>query len=412
MLSRVGFDKQVRQALENLYDFVRLQNLDLTKALSSGSGQSIDRSVRQLRTEILDAIEQLKPIDNVSPRAKERRPYMLLYGRYVQGMSTTELVEELMISIRQLRREHKRALQAIADLMWDKLSGQLAIEAPDELSEPPLAPAERREAAEVEAEQLISQAKIEDVSLSALVDGILTTLGPVAAKHNIPLLNQLPDKLSPVRADRVILRQALFELISNAISRTGAGQVTIEGIVTCEVSLSITAIGNLQTDTRTGISLEVSQRLIASLGGYVEIVDKSEQWQATIHLPLAVDIPILVMDDNAGMVELFRRYLAKWPYQLVEVHTAEQAIEQAREIHPKLIVLDIMMPHQDGWEVLQHLRNVPETKDVPIVICSVLNEPEIAATLGASDYLPKPVTQDALLTMVEQWCGAPPESVG
>ena len=80
---------------------------------------------------------------------------------------------------------------------------------------------------------------------------------------------------------------------------------------------------------------------------------------------------------------------------------------EARRTPLELIVLDIMMPEQDGWEVLQRLRATPETRDLPILVCSVLNEPEIAQALGASDYLIKPVTQDALLTKVERWCRRP-----
>jgi Amt family ammonium transporter len=75
-------------------------------------------------------------------------------------------------------------------------------------------------------------------------------------------------------------------------------------------------------------------------------------------------------------------------------------------------MLVIMMPEQDGWDVLQQLRAAPETARLPIIICSVLVEPEIASALGASDYLPKPVTQDALLTKLELWRDALPVSAG
>ncbi|MFN8453684.1 MAG: response regulator [Anaerolineae bacterium] len=444
MLNRAEFERQIHLLMKNLYDFAYLQNTDLARALSRQSGQSIDRSVRQLRTELLDAIEQLKPAANVSPRAKEWRPYTLLYGRYVQGLNTVELVEELTISVRQLRREDKRAIEAVANLLWDKLSGQLAAES---VSLP--LTGQRREVAEFETEQLISQAQVENIDLSTLVSGILTTLEPVARQHHLTLTNELPDSLPPVQADRVILRQALLSFISHAISRGLAGQVVIAGGAPGSVSLpdktgrrgdplrspteagarpaarldemsgnagsvnlSISLRGQLQAQQRAGVGLEVSQRLIASLGGQTKIIDSPDEWRVVISLPGAKESPILVMDDNAGLVELFRRYLAGRPYQLIEAHTMEQAIERARELRPKLMMLDIMMPHQDGWEVLQQLRRMPETKDTPIIICSVLNEPEIAAALGASDYLPKPVTQDALLTKLEYWCGAPPGSGG
>jgi CheY-like chemotaxis protein len=382
----------------------------LTKALSS-SGQSLDRSVRYLRNELIEAIEQLKPANSVSSRAKEQRPYALLYGRYVQGLTTTELVEELTISVRQLRREHKRALAAVTDLLWDRLSDLFVSVDFPKVSASSLLSTGRREIAEMEAEQLIGQAQAEDLSLPTLLKGVLTTLGPVAAKHQVTLFNNLPPNLPSIHADRVVLRQGLFGIISYAISCATGGQIIIEGTTNTEVDLSITARGKSEADKRTGVSLEVSRRLISSQRGHVKIIDTSEQWQVTVTLPLAEEIPILVIDDNAGLVELFRRYLAGRPYQLVMVASSNQAIEQVRATRARLIVLDIMMPGQDGWEVLQHLRNSPELNDIPIIICSVLNEPELAAALGASDYLPKPVTQDALLTKLEHWCGVPPASV-
>jgi CheY-like chemotaxis protein len=401
MLSKAEFAKQIRQALDNLFDFAYLQNLTLIRALS-GSGQSLGLSVRQLRSELLDAIDQLKPGPDVPPLSKEQRPYALMYGRYIHGMSTSELVEELMIGVRQLRREHKRALEAVTDLMWDRLSDQLTLPAA-ESTQP-------SEAAEVEAGQLISQARAQRLDLLEIIRGVLTTLAPVASQHHLSLVERLPEAMPVVRADRVVLRQGILDLIYYAMSRSGTGQVIVEGRSTHQASLSVIARGEARSEIDADVDLEVSRQLIASLGGRVDIVDTPQRWQATIALPPAGDVPILVMDDNAGLIELFRRYLAGHRYRLVEAHTAEQAIQKARATPFQLIVLDIMMPQQDGWEVLQHLRAAPETREVPIVICSVLNQPEIAAALGAADYLPKPVTEEALLSKIEQWCGVPPQS--
>jgi CheY-like chemotaxis protein len=402
--TRDEFTKQIRQALENLYDFAYLQNLPLTDILSE-PGQSLDASVRQLRAELIDAIERLRPDDSIPPHAKERRPYALLYGRYVQGLGTNELVEELMISVRQLRRENKRALEAVTELMWQRFESKLAAPA----ASPELTPAvARHEAAGLEAEQLISQASPEDLRLPALVSGVLATLQPVAANHNIQLINQVPDDLPPIRADRVLLRQGLMGVLSFAFSRATEGSVMMMGEVAEVVNLRIKASGQTGGPARGGVSLAVSQKLIAGLGGLVEVVSPANPWQVNISLPLAQTVPILVMDDNAGLLELFRRYLAGRPYHLIEVHSLAEAIAQTRELQPQLVMLDIMMPEQDGWEVLQQLRAAPETTHLPIIICSVLVEPEIATALGASDYLPKPVTQDALLTKLEQWRDAPP----
>jgi CheY-like chemotaxis protein len=122
---------------------------------------------------------------------------------------------------------------------------------------------------------------------------------------------------------------------------------------------------------------------------------------------MAEELPLLVMDDNAGLVELYRRYLAGRGYRVFDAHSAEEVIAVAEKQNLKLIILDVMMPDQDGWEVLQRLKAAAPTQAIPVMICSVLDETELAAALGASDYLHKPVTQDALLAKVERWCRAP-----
>ena len=128
MFSKAEFTKQIVLALDNLHDFVYLRGLPVTAALGV-EDEPVDISVRRLQSSVLDAIERLNPDDHVSPRAKERRPYAIAYGRYVQGVTTAELADELAISIRQLRREHKRAVGAIVDLLWQQWRKQLEVSA-------------------------------------------------------------------------------------------------------------------------------------------------------------------------------------------------------------------------------------------------------------------------------------------
>ena len=407
MLSRSDLAVQVRLGLEHLHDFAYLQNLPLVGALGS-SGRTADQAVRLLRAELLAAIERLNPGQGVAPRAKERRPYALLYGRYVQGLDTAELTAELAISVRQLRREHKRALGAVVELLWERFGPELQPQRPAAVAPAVSAGPERdgqAAEAEAEAEQLISQGRAEDLDLSALVAGIVAMLAPVAAGRHTHLAHRLPADLPPVHADRVVLRQGLLELVSRAMDRAQGGSVLIDGEAGADMVLRITARNGAETDGRPpGVGLAISQRLIVSLGGRIEIHEEPGWCCATVTLLPAEHAPILVMDDNQGLVELFRRYLAGRPYRVVQAQTVEQAIRHAREARLRLILLDVMMPQQDGWEVLQLLRQAPETRDIPVAVCSVLHEPELARALGASDYIAKPVTQDVLLAKVEQWC--------
>lgn len=403
------FSQQVRQALEHLHDFAYLQGLALTRWLSR-DGDSPEKHVRQLRTALLDAIEQMQAPGNLPPRARERRPYAILYGRYVQKLTTVELTEELAISVRQLRRENKRALQAITDLLWEQLSPQLTPHASADHAAPEPPPTgQRRAAAREEVEELVRHAQVETLRLRTLLQSVCTMLDPIAERHRVQLHNQLPNDLPPVEADRVVLRQGLLELLTYAIDYARAGVVRIDGdVVTGNddldmVQMCITATSRGHSHLRAGVGLDISQRLIGSARGAVHIHRTAQEWRARIQLPSAPFIPILLMDDNAGLVELFRRYLSDSSYRIVTARDPAEAIDVAQAERPLLMLLDVMMPHQDGWEVLQRLRTAPATAQLPIVICSVLNQPEIARTLGASDYLPKPVTQGALLQTLEHW---------
>jgi CheY-like chemotaxis protein len=399
-LSKTEFASQIRQALQNLHDFVYLQKLPITNLLNVPNG-TLDQSVRKLRSEILDAIERLNPPGSISNRAKERRPYALLYGHYVQGMTTAELAEELAISIRQLRREHARALEALLDLLWEKLSPHLENSTGEHLFS--LTP-DIQNATETETEQLINQAHVDDISMTDLVDGVFATLAPLAKSRNMTLKNQLPDNLPLVRANRVVLRQGLLGLISSALQRFSVGEIKVLMLDVPGFRLGVVVDGESQASGSTKSGLDVSRKLVASLGGQVEISAGESDWRAEISLPMAEELPILVMDDNVGLVELYRRYLAGRGYRVFDARNADEVIALAQEQDIKLITLDIMMPEQDGWEVLQRLKAASATRAIPIMICSVLEESELAFALGASDYLAKPVTQDALLAKVEHWC--------
>ena len=403
MLTKTEFAKQIQLTLEYLHDYAALQKLPLTVALSTR--QTRDQSVRQLRNELLAAIEQMKPPNNLPPRAAERRTYLLLYGRYVQGMSTSELVEELAISVRQLRREQTKALTAITDLMWDRLANQLAF-----AQESAVSPS-KRDTIQTETERLIGESHLEDIALPELVESVLNLLVPVATKRGVKFDNQVSQTLPLVRAARTVLRQGLLGLIHYALNQSREDSILILGECDATVCLTIRIKKEVATSHRIDAGLEASRRLVTSFDAQVEIRDQVDQWEAIIQLPLAEGIPILVMDDNAGMVELFRRYLSGHTYHLVEVHTADQIIKLARESKIHLVILDVLMPQQDGWEILQLLRAAPETHQVPIMICSALDQPDIAYALGALDYLTKPVTQDSLMAKIERWCATTPVPV-
>jgi CheY-like chemotaxis protein len=110
----------------------------------------------------------------------------------------------------------------------------------------------------------------------------------------------------------------------------------------------------------------------------------------------------LVIDDHAEFVELLERYVAEHGLQIVTANNGLKGLELAQQLQPNAIILDVMMPEIDGWEILQRLHATPATSAIPVVVCSVFHDPELALTLGAAGVLKKPVRQEDLLAILRK----------
>lgn len=112
---------------------------------------------------------------------------------------------------------------------------------------------------------------------------------------------------------------------------------------------------------------------------------------------------VLVVDDNEGVISLIRRHLHSQPYGVWGAHDGQQALSLLDELRPDVIVLDVMLPGQDGWEVLAMLRDACQAMghDVPVIVCSIIDDPRLASALGARAFLHKPVTRAGLLQALD-----------
>jgi CheY-like chemotaxis protein len=117
-----------------------------------------------------------------------------------------------------------------------------------------------------------------------------------------------------------------------------------------------------------------------------------------VELSFGKNMPtLLVIDDYEGLSRLLKRYLAGHPCRVLAATDGLSGLSLAREIQPDAVILDVMMPNMDGWEVLQRLRNHPDTKHIAVIICSVFDDPELAYALGASSFLSKPVKREDVI---------------
>ena len=105
---------------------------------------------------------------------------------------------------------------------------------------------------------------------------------------------------------------------------------------------------------------------------------------------------ILAIDDNPEAIDIMKKYLGE-DYKVIGLLSSEKAVEKAKEIKPLAITLDILMPKKDGWQVLRELKNTPETQDIPVIILSIVEDKKLGFSLGAAEYILKPVEKEVLL---------------
>jgi CheY-like chemotaxis protein len=223
----------------------------------------------------------------------------------------------------------------------------------------------------------------------------------------------MPDGLPVIYGSRTLLRQIFLTALSQLITQPGSRQIhlrlshakqRVEVELTAKFSLSwLEAAAHGQKP-----GLEPVRRLVELMNGHWQLFELNEHgWTCRFDFPAGAEKVLLVVDDNEAVPQAFYRYLADYSYQVIGATTGTEALRLARELSPAIITLDVMIPGQDGWEILHALKLDPTTQHIPVIICSVLEDPDLARSLGAAGYLQKPVLQADLLVTLERMTGVP-----
>lgn len=296
----------------------------------------------------------------------------------------------------------------------------------------------------VEAGKIVLQ--YEEFSISEILRSIKTVVKTAVDKKNLSFDMEIDEHLTSVNADKQKFWQIMINLLSNAIKFTPQGgkiKVVAKGIDRIlQVSVTDTGIGIKPEDqsriftrfqqinskaTReyagTGLGLALTKKFVEMHGGKIWVESEFGKGSTfTFTIPLRPEsgtphkkmIPlesgekrgkfplILVVEDDPQSSDLLKSYLTQEGYTVTTACNGNEALDKAKELIPMVIILDITLPGENSWKVVAKLKEMPETKDIPVIVVSIPEEKERGFSLGAVDYLVKPINKEELIRTLKR----------
>lgn len=283
-------------------------------------------------------------------------------------------------------------------------------------------------------------------SLGRTLENVVESMAPLAIEKHIEIRQEIPEDLPLVESDEIRVMQILQNLFANAVKFTATGSVAVSvnsDQKNISVRITDTGIGIAEQDLPhifdefrqvdgsssrrhegTGLGLTIALKAACMLGGDIAVTSTLGVG-STFTLSLPVAWPgqmgvretvvagqstgvkpalktILIVDDDPRMAERISRYLLQAGYNTLIATSGAEALTLAAREQPVAITLDIIMPDMDGWEVLQGLKNSPETKNIPVIIVTVSKDKELGFALGAAGYMTKPVDRNLLVSEIRK----------
>ncbi len=290
-------------------------------------------------------------------------------------------------------------------------------------------------------------------ALGPVIEACLRTVEPVVRADRVTLSMDVASDIPAVLGDEEKLRQILLNLLSNAAKFTEDGAITVTARRaggTVEIAVSDTGVGipadalDLvfeefrqvdQSPTRrhggTGLGLSISRHLATLIGGTISVRSAPGRGSTfTLAIPLAMEaaptegaarasrgqdeadlaalegLPVvLAIDDDPDTLALIEENVSDLGFRVVGATSGEAGLALARRLKPRAITLDLVMPGLSGWDILARLKQDPETRGIPVILVTVVDQRERGLRLGAADYLVKPFAREDLLSALARNAG-------
>ena len=273
---------------------------------------------------------------------------------------------------------------------------------------------------------------------------------PLAAKNDNGFVINLDGAMGSMSQDETKLRQCLTNFLSNGFKFTKNGTVTLDvkarivddvefidfAVIDTGAGMSPEGVAKVFEEYTqaerstsanyggTGLGLPISKKFAEIMGGDV-IVTSEEGVGSVFTMSVPRECPeynedevegnvinlddqdnlVVLVDDDVAMHDLIKRTISKLNLTLLGATNSEKGMELIREVKPKLILLDVLMPGRDGWSLLKECKTDQELKDIPVIMISQLNQSNLASSLGANDYLTKPIDRTHFINTLKRILG-------
>ncbi len=381
MVTCEEFEQQLRDALTHLYDpdYRPPESLCVTVGCDPHAGPL------EVKSALMRAIGEMAPPAGMPPDARPRQIYDLLYSRFVLRLTQEETAERLNISVATAWRIQKEAIHELARRIWEQTVEQS--KPAEERSDAQAV--DWRAQAESELASLLAGAPDVRSDVAEVINGVvgLWNLPEVGGSVRLVVEFVQPDLVAAVHP--VALRQVLIAAVRRLAACMSSGEIKIFATLE-EGNVIINLIAPITTTSQPDVE-DFTRNLLApkEISITAQLDNRHVFWRA--ELPSLGRVTVLVADDNPDMVEFYRRSTEGTRYRIISTARGHSLLEVAMATIPDIIVLDVMLPDVDGWELLLHLRENQATRSIPIIVCSVVREEELARSLGAALYLAKPV---------------------
>lgn len=391
----------LRQALNHLYDLDQLRTSPLISLFAIEGHFSAGTKLQHI---LLDAIQGMRPSAAEPASSMRRRIHQILQLRYEQQFEQKEVAVQLGLSVRQYRRLQHAAVEALASYLLDRydLATRVAVM-------PPLQKTTTNDtAAELpdSLQWIVSLPSSESTDLASALPELLRLVEPLATRNHKHVTLCSEYALATAAVHPLVFRQAMLHVLNSAILHRSGRHVEVATVVNRRHVLVTARVKGSAASTSSADASEqpqdeIVQQMLQACRASLSIQDDDETWAATLAFECAEQPLLLVVDDHVETTDLLQRYLEGTRYRLAVCHNPAQALVTAQESQPLLVLLDVMMPGVDGWQVLTRLKQHEATAMIPVWVCTVLDQSELAYSLGAEGFLRKPVTRQSLLAALD-----------